>query len=95
MRLAFCLAALVLPCSIPVQTAFRIISSPDASYLSSTTKLDFSGLANGTRFNTVSNGAVTLTSANTLTKYQVPGSWMTWSSPPNSESSTPAVAFNA
>jgi hypothetical protein len=95
MRLALCLAALALPCSLPIQAAFTVISNPDASYLSSTTKLDFSGLANRANFTTVSAGGVTLTSSNTLNKRQVGVSWGTWSSPPNSESATPAVAYNS
>jgi hypothetical protein len=94
MRLALCCLAAASLCSVPAHAAFTVITSPDASYLTTTTKLDFSGLADFTYFSTVSAGGVTLTSSNLLNKRSVPSSWNNWSSPPNSESSTPAVAWN-
>jgi hypothetical protein len=95
MRTALQCGVLLAFCSLSGQAAFTVISSPDATYLTTTTKLDFSGLADFTSFNSVTNGVETLTSSNSLTKLSVPGSWGSWSSPPNSESATPAVAFNS
>jgi hypothetical protein len=50
--------------------------------------------AEGNTFSSLASGAQTLTFGNTLVSALVPSSWATWSSPPNSESSTPAVAYD-
>lgn len=94
MRLILSFAAAMAFCSLPGQAAFTVISNPDAAYFASTTKLDFSGVANFATFTTVSDGVLTLTSSNALMKLQVPTSWGSWSAPPNAEAATPAVAYN-
>jgi hypothetical protein len=70
------------------------ISSPDAVYQSSTTKLlitvpDFSTVAS------LSDGTETATFSVPGTARTVPGGgWASWSSPPDSESATPRVIFD-
>jgi N-acetylneuraminic acid mutarotase len=69
------------------------IPNPDAAYLSTTNKVDISSLADFSTHTSVSNGTQTFSFSTTMEKRQVPGSWGTWSSPPESESATPAVLF--
>lgn len=76
---------------------FNQISTPDAAYLSGTTKIDFSALANATPVSSISNGALTVTFSGGVSflKGSVPGGgWGTWSAPPFSESGTPAVLYD-
>jgi hypothetical protein len=72
---------------------FSVIPLPDSSYLSRTTKIDFSGLADATPTSSISDGVVTVSfSGVSMIKRSVPGGgWASWSSPPFSESATPAV----
>ena len=50
--------------------------------------------AEGGTFSSLTSGSQTLTFANTLLSATVPSTWATWSSPPNSESSTPVVGYD-
>lgn len=72
---------------------FTAIPLPSSTYLSGTSKIDFSALANGTPAASISDGVVTVSfSGVSFVKRSVPGGgWATWSSPPFSEDPTPAV----
>jgi N-acetylneuraminic acid mutarotase len=73
--------------------AFVTLASPDAAYLSSTIKIDISSLPEYSTHPSVSDGLQTVSFSSPMEKLQVPGSWATWSSPPESESETPPVLF--
>jgi hypothetical protein len=73
--------------------AFTVISQPDATYQSTTTLIDISGIASDTAVNSLTDGSIVVSLSSTLTKGQVPTDWGSWSSPPNSQSSTPAVLY--
>jgi hypothetical protein len=76
-----------------VFAAFTTISNPDAAYLAATGKCDLGTVGTLTSSCTDANGLSATFSA-PLSVLQVPGGgWATWSSPPNSESATPKVAF--
>lgn len=77
-----------------VQAAtFTAIPQPDAAYVADTTLIDISGIADGTTpINSITDGTQTVSFTNGgLTKRSVPGSWSTWSSPPDSETATPHI----
>ena len=76
------------------QEGFTVIPNPTACYLAGTDKVDFSGLADFTSVTSVTDSVQTITFDQTLEKRQVPNTWLTWSAPPFSESSTPAVLYN-
>jgi hypothetical protein len=76
------------------QEGFTVIPNPTPCYLAGTDKVDFSALADFTSVTSVTDGVQTVTFDETLEKRQVPNTWGTWSSPPFSESPTPAVLFN-
>lgn len=69
------------------------IPNPDAAYLSTTNKIDISSLAEFSTHTSVSDGLQTISFSTTMEKRQVPGSWLTWSSPPEAESATPPVLY--
>ena len=86
----FALVTMVLLCS-PARAAINPIPQPDASYQARTTKInivdpDFTDLTS------ITDGTLTITFSAIREVHTVPGGgWSTWSSPPNSESSTPRV----
>ncbi|SFB20144.1 MULTISPECIES: hypothetical protein [unclassified Bacillus (in: firmicutes)] len=76
-----------------VQGSLSSIDLPDANYLSSTTKIDISGLSNGGNYQSISDGTQTLSFSHSLNKRIVGWGWATWSSPPNSEQNQPDVLY--
>lgn len=74
-------------------TTFTSYAQPTAAYLQGTTKIDISGLTDLSFHSSISDGfqTVDLQVGGPLQKRTVPGTWYTWSSPPESESATPAV----
>ncbi|MCY9764332.1 hypothetical protein M5X06_08900 [Paenibacillus alvei] len=67
----------------------------DTTYLSSTTKIDISGLPFGSLNPSITDGFQTVTFGSPMQKLgPVPAGWATWSSPPFSESSNPHVLFS-
>ncbi|MGC8883647.1 MAG: PEP-CTERM sorting domain-containing protein [Bryobacteraceae bacterium] len=77
-----CGGFLALPAAGAVFTA---IPSPDASYLASTTYIDFSPLSDFADVSSVTDGLLTLTFSSSGSKLTVPGSWGTWSVAPDSQ----------
>ena len=73
--------------------AFSTFTSPDSLYLSSTTLIDISGIPEFTSLTSVTDGTQTVSFSGTVQKRQVGSSWLTWGSPPATESSTPPVLF--
>jgi hypothetical protein len=71
--------------------AFTVIGLPDSGYTSSTTLIDITGLTNGSSYTSVTDGSQTVSFSSALGKAIVPSSWDTWNSPPDAETSTPAV----
>jgi hypothetical protein len=68
------------------------IDNPDAAYLAATTKIDFSGLPDGTVVDAITDGVLTVSFSESLAKTgPVPDGWATWSSPPFSEDPNPFV----
>lgn len=73
-------------------SSFTPIMNPDAAYLSSTQKVDFSGVPFGTELTSVTDGIQTVTFSSAMNKRgPVPTGWLTWSSPPFSESANPFI----
>jgi hypothetical protein len=78
----------------PSYATFEDISSPSVLYTFATTKIDISGLPNFTDVGSITDGTETVSFSSTMQKRTVPGGgWATWSSPPDSESATPAVLW--
>ena len=73
--------------------AFSTFTSPDSLYLSSTTLIDISAIPEFTSLTSVTDGTQTVSFSGTVQKRQVGSSWLTWGSPPATESSTPPVLF--
>ncbi|HEX6406315.1 MAG TPA: kelch repeat-containing protein [Gemmatimonadales bacterium] len=80
--------------SSTVSAAGTIFPSPDASYLSATSKIDIESFPDASTHSSVSAGSQTISFSIPLEKRQVPDSWGSWSSPPDAESSTPPVLFS-
>jgi hypothetical protein len=81
-------------CPRPAHATFEDISSPSVLYTFVTTKIDFSGLPNFTDVGSITDGTETVSFSSLMQKRTVPGGgWATWSSPPDSESATPAVLW--
>jgi hypothetical protein len=70
-----------------------VIPQPDAAYKASTTKIDVASVPDFTSLNFITDGTLTVTFDTPLAKRTVPNNWATWSSPPASESATPAVLW--
>jgi N-acetylneuraminic acid mutarotase len=68
-------------------------TNPDQDYLSKTIKIDIGSLAELSTTTSVSNGQQTVLFDIPLQRLQVPESWSTWSSPPESEAETPPILF--
>jgi len=77
-----------------VNAAVTVIPQPDAAYQASTTKIDVASVPDSTYLGFITDGTLTVTFSTPLLKITVPSGWATWSSPPNSESATPAVLWN-
>src|SRR5687768_13806259 len=75
-----------------------VIPQPDAEYQEATTKIDISNLPDhqyiGDVLGFITDGTLTVTFDPPVYKATVPVSWARWSSPPNSESATPAILVN-
>ena len=82
------------PVIVALSPCFTPISNPDAAYQSSTTKIDISTIPDFTMLSSISDGSLTVSFNTTVEKLQVPSSWSNWGSPPDAESSTPAVLFS-
>lgn len=74
--------------------AFTIITQPSSSYLSSTKLIDITGIPDFSSIDSISDGVQTVEFSSFVSKRQVPDSWLTWSSPPDSESSAPPVLYS-
>ena len=72
------------------------ITQPTPPYVAGTTKIDISGLTNYSNYNSISDGTLTVSFSSPMNKRgPVPGGgWLTWSSPPWSETATPHVLFS-
>lgn len=92
LRAIFGFAVLGFAAALPAQAAFVSITNPDAAYLASTTKIALPG--SGPDVTSITDGTLTVGFSDSMAQRQVPGGWGTWSSPPNSESATPAVLRN-
>jgi hypothetical protein len=78
----------------PVRADFNAISQPSVGYTSATTLMNIGVFSNGTTLNAVTDGFQTMSFSTTMTKAEVPsGGWGSWGSPPDTESSNPAVLF--
>ncbi len=78
-----------------VLMTFTPIAQPNAAYTSATTLIPITP-PDGTVISSVSDGIETVSFSPTLTTATVPaGGWNNWNSPPNAETSTPRVVFNA
>ncbi len=75
--------------SLPIQ-----ILDPDTAYTDATTKIDFSGLSNGSSVNSISDASLTVLFSETMGKRTVGSGWATWGSPPDTESANPAVLYS-
>lgn len=76
-------------------TANTPIMNPDADYLANTTKIDISGLPQGSLQSSITDGMLTVTFSTPLEKQgPVPDGWATWSSPPFSEDPNPDVLIS-
>ncbi len=75
-------------------SCFTQIPLPDAKYQGATTKIDISSLPDFSTVSSITNGVQTVTFSTPMNKRTVPDSWATWSSPPFSEDSTPAILFS-
>jgi len=69
------------------------IFQPTPAYVAGTTKIDISAIADYTNVTSITDGTLTVTFSSQMNKRTVPTSWMTWSSPPWSETATPDVLF--
>lgn len=89
-------AGILATCLVPsaAQAAFTVIPQPDAAYVAGTSVIDLSSIPDFTPVTSVSLGTQTISFDQELTKRTVPSSWGSWSSPPESESSTPEVLYN-
>ena len=76
-----------------VMLSFTPIAQPNAAYTSSTHLIAISA-ADGTTTTSETDGVETVTSGTTLTR-DGPHDVGTWNSPPNAETATPRVDFNA
>lgn len=71
---------------------FTVIPQPDSLYVSGTNLIQIGSIGDGTTLSSITDSSQTVTFSDTLTKGSVPGGgWSSWSSPPNTESSTPPV----
>ena len=78
-----------------VLMTFTPIALPNAAYTSATHLIAITP-PDGTVISSVSDGIETVSFSPTLTTATVPsGGWNNWNSPPDAETSTPRVAFNA
>jgi hypothetical protein len=77
--------------------AATAIGNPDAAYLASTTKIDFSGIPDYTLVSSITDGTTTVNFATDMDKRTAPsGGWSTnWGFAPYVESGTPAVLFTS
>src|SRR6516165_6640780 len=74
--------------------SFQTIDNPDGDYLNSTTKIEIDPtLDDYTAIDSVSDGSLTVTFAAGGEVRTVPTSWLSWSSPPFSENSSPRLVF--
>jgi len=75
---------------IPAFAAFNVISTPVAAYTGATTLIPIT-LPDGNATTTLADGTQTISFSAPLLAATVPGTWLTWGSPPNTESSTPRL----
>lgn len=85
MRKILALCALMLVVWVVPAMAFTPISSPDASYLASTTYINPSAIPDFTNVTSIADGLVTVNFSVTMSKRTVPGGWATWSVAPDSQ----------
>jgi hypothetical protein len=89
--LRICSAVLLFLLADAAQAAFTRISIPTATYTGSTTLLPVTAVDYST-VNSVSAGGQTVTFSIPMEAISVPnGGWLTWNSPPNTESGVPKV----
>lgn len=93
MKKVLSLCALMLAMWVIPAHAFTPISSPDASYLASTTYIDFAAIPDYTNVSSITDGMLTVSFVNPssggaqlMNKRTAPsGSWTTWSVAPDSQ----------
>jgi len=96
MRFATASLALVAACAFSLTATpafadtFTVFSTPTSTYIADTT--DYGG-GNGSESTISSLGVFTFSHG--LGEYVVPAEWITWGAPPNTQSSTPYVLYNA
>lgn len=73
--------------------SITVIPQPDAAYRAATTKIDVSSVPEFTVLDSITDGTLTVDFDIPMMKLSVPNSWLTWSSPPDAESATPAVLW--
>lgn len=69
------------------------ISLPYDGYLTTTAKIELSGIIDSTRLTSITDGIQTVSFDITMAKRSVPWSWAWWGLPPYTETSTPHVLF--
>ena len=92
-------AALLFSFAAPAGATFTQIVSPGdplgiGTYVTETTKIDITGIAEFTSLTSITDGTMTVTFSTTMERLQVGSSWSTWGSPPDTESATPPVLFS-
>lgn len=75
-------------------SAFTEFTMPTVDYINRTNVIPITG-ADSVPYNSVSDGTQTLSFSNTLLSNSVPNTWRTWAAPPETESATPRVLYNA
>lgn len=89
MRKILALSALMLVVWVVPAMAFTPISSPDASYLASTTYIDPSAISDFTNVTSITDGVVTVNFSTSMNKRTVSSSWTSWSVAPDSQRLVP------
>ncbi len=75
--------------------AFTVISQPTASYISGTTLIDISSIADATYpLSSITDGIQTVGFSSPVEKFTVGADWTTWGSPPATESGSPPVLYS-
>jgi hypothetical protein len=74
---------------------FKAYDQPVAKYTSKSCVIDLSSLSDFTPVTSVTGCSTTIKLSSSFEKRSVPGSWGSWSSPPDSESATPNILYSA
>ncbi|OPX85335.1 MAG: hypothetical protein A4E53_03553 [Pelotomaculum sp. PtaB.Bin104] len=78
--------------AVQVSGSITPIENPTSSYTSSTTKINISGISNGSNRNSITDGTQTVTFSSSMEKRTAPSiHWLLWPSPPISETNNPPI----